>query len=264
MKAVKVVLLGLMAMAAGAQASETVESAALGRLFKSAGVKGTFVLYDVEADRFTVHGRQRADKRYFPASTFKIANTLIGLSSGTVSSVDEVLPYGGKPQRLTQWEQDMPLREAIKVSNVPVYQELARRIGIKRMQEELSKLNYGNGKIGTVIDQFWLSGPLAISAVEQTRFLAKLSQDQLEMNAPAMAATREILLQQKTGDAALYAKTGWTDAPDPDIGWWVGWVRKEGRTYAFALNIDIVKDEDAAKRVPLGRSSLNALGVFPK
>jgi beta-lactamase class D len=260
---VKVALLGLAALAAGAHATETVDSPALARVFKSAGVTGTFVLYDVQADRMTVHNRKRASKRYFPASTFKIPNTLIGLSTGAVSNVDEVLPYGGKPQRLKVWEQDMSLREAIKVSNVPVYQELARRIGMQRMRDELPKLNYGNNKIGTVIDRFWLGGPLAISAVEQTRFLAKLSEDQLPFSASAMAATRDIILQFKTGNAALYAKTGWTDAPNPDIGWWVGWVRREGRTYAFALNIDIVSDEDGAKRVPLGRAGLDALGVLP-
>lgn len=265
MKAGHVAVLALTMLAAclPVRASTTVESAELARIFKQARVRGTFVLYDVEADRFTVHGRKRASQRFFPASTFKIPNSLIGLSTGTVTSVDDVLPYGGKPQRMEQWERDMSLRDAIKVSNVPVYQELARRIGMQRMQEQLAQLDYGNGKIGTKIDQFWLGGPLTISALEQTRFLAKLSQDQLPFSAAAMAATREIILQTKTDNAALYAKTGWTDAPNPDIGWWVGWVRKEGRTYAFALNMDIVKDDDGEQRVPLGRASLHALGVYP-
>lgn len=260
---VKVAFLGLLALAAGAQASQTVVSPDIGRLFKKHGVTGTFVLYDVEADRFTVHAPERARTRYFPASTFKIPNTLIGLSVGAVRDADEVLPYGGKPQRLKQWEQDMSLRDAIKVSNVPVYQELARRIGPARMQEELPKLNYGNNNIGKTIDKFWLEGPLTISAIEQTRFLARLSQDQLPFSPAAMATTRQLILQTKTPNAALYAKTGWADKPNPDIGWWVGWVRKDGRSYAFALNVDIKTDADAARRIPLGRASLAALGVFP-
>lgn len=255
-------LAALLTAAQTATATEVVESTQLARVFKQARVKGTFVLYDVAADRMTVHGRKRANQRFYPASTFKIAHTVIGLSSGAVKDVDQVLPYGGKPQRLKQWEQDLPLREAIKISSVPVYQEMARRIGMERMQTALAKLDYGNGKIGTVIDQFWLGGPLTISAVEQTRFLARLAEDKLPFSPAAMAATRDILLQGKTSDAALFAKTGWTDAPNPDIGWWVGWVRKEGRTYAFALNIDIVKEGDGDKRVPVGRASLAALDVF--
>lgn len=262
-RAASALLAALLAAAASAGATETVESPELAQVFERAGVKGTFVLYDVTADRMTVHAPKRANTRYYPASTFKIANTLIGLSTQTVGSVDEVLPYGGKPQWNKDWERDMSLRDAIKVSNVPVYQELARRIGMKRMRAELPKLDYGNGKIGKSIDKFWLGGPLKISAVEQTRFLARLAEDKLEFSTAAMAATREIVLQAKTGNAALFGKTGWTVAPNPDIGWWVGWVRKDGQTYAFALNIDIVKDGDGDKRVPLGRASLDALGVFP-
>lgn len=264
MKVIKrVVLATLMAAAGSAVATETVESTELARVFEKAGIKGTFVLYDAKADRLTVHDRKRANTRYYPASTFKIANTLIGLSTATVKSVDEVLPYGGKPQWNEDWAKDLSLRDAIKVSSVPVYQELARRIGMKRMQAELPKLNYGNGKIGKVIDSFWLDGPLKISAVEQTRFLARLAEDKLPFPPAAMAATREIAMQAKTPNAALFGKTGWTAAPNPDIGWWVGWVRKDGQTYAFALNIDIVKDGDGDQRVPLGRASLDALGIFP-
>lgn len=255
-------LVGLLVAAANARATEWVDSAAVKRAFKDAGVTGTFVLYDVSADRYTVHNRNRAKVRYIPASTFKVANTLIGLTVGSVANFDEVLPYGGKPQRLEVWEQDMSLRDAIKVSNVPVYQELARRTGHKRMLEQLAKLDYGNGNIGKVVDTFWLVGPLRISALEQVRFQSRLAQDQLPFPKPAMAGTREIMLTEKTDAYSLYAKTGWTDAPNPDIGWWTGWVQKGGRIYAFALNIDIVDDADGQKRVPLGKASLAALGLL--
>lgn len=247
---------------ANAGASEWVDSEQVGRLFKDAGVTGTFVLYDVGADRYTVHNRARAEVRYIPASTFKVPNTLIGLAVGSVASVDQVLPYGGQPQRLAAWEKDMSLRDAIKVSNVPVYKELARRTGLKRMREELAKLDYGNGDIGAVVDTFWLVGPLKISAVEQTRFLTRLIQDALPFPKPAMDKTREIMLTEKADTYSLYAKTGWSDATKPGIGWWTGWVQKGGRTYAFALNIDIVDDDDGQKRVPLGKASLAAMGLI--
>lgn len=47
-----------------------------------------------------------------------------------------------------------------------------------------------------------------------------------------------------------------------EIGWWVGWVRKDGKLYTFALNIDIPDNETGAKRVPLGKAGLQALGVL--
>lgn len=255
-------LAGIVVATANASAAQWADNAAVTRAFKDAGVTGTFVLYDVTADRYTVHNRSRAKVRYVPASTFKVPNTLIGLTAGSATSVDQVLPYGGKPQRLAVWEQDMSLRDAIKVSNVPVYQELARRTGIKRMREQLARLNYGNGATGKVVDNFWLVGPLKISALEQARFQARLAQDQLPFPKAAMAGTREIMLLEKTPTYSLYAKTGWTDATVPGTGWWTGWVQKGDQVHAFALNIDIVDDADGQKRVPLGRACLAALGMI--
>lgn len=257
-------LLATLALTAlgSAHAGTWTDSDEVGQLFKKAGVTGTFVLYDVAADRYTVHNRARADTRYVPASTFKIPNTLIGLTVGAVDNVDQVLPYGGKPQRFKMWEKDMSLREGIKISNIPVYQELARRIGLKRMQEQLGKLDYGNGDTGGVVDTFWLVGPLKISAVEQAGFLARLAQDKLPFPKQAMARTREIALTESTSSYQLYAKTGLADAAPPHVGWWAGWVQKDGRTYAFALNIDLTGPDDGPKRIPLGKASLSALGVL--
>ncbi|MET1076968.1 MAG: class D beta-lactamase [Pseudomonas sp.] len=245
------------------QAVELVESPAVKALFEQAEVRGTFVLYDVASGRFSGHDRWRADTRFIPASTFKIANSLIGLSTGAVDSVDQLLPYGGQPQPLKVWEQDMSLRQAIKVSNVPVYQELARRIGLARMRSNVAQLGYGTGEIGDVVDNFWLKGPLAISAVEQTGFLARLAQGRLPFPAEAQAQVRSITLMEKGSGWSLYAKTGLADSYEPDIGWWVGWLEQDGKLYSFAMNISMPDPADAAKRLELGKASLRALGVLP-
>ena len=71
------------------------DNPALGKLFSEAGVQGTFVLYDVDAQRLIGHDKGRAETRFIPASTFKIANSLIGLAAGAVDGVDDILPYGG-------------------------------------------------------------------------------------------------------------------------------------------------------------------------
>ena len=242
--------------------SNWTESSEVRELFKRAGVRGTFVLYDIDDNQFTGHNQARANERFIPASTFKIPNSLIGLSVGAVKSVDEVLPYGNKPQLFDVWEKDMGLRDAIVLSNVPIYQELARRIGLKQMQESVSILDYGNKDIGTLVDAFWLEGPLKISAVEQARFLAKLAQSELPLSKNIQKTVREIVLLEQGENWQLYGKTGWQNAPDPGVGWWVGWVRKAGRIYTFALNIDIQDSGDASKRIGLGKASLEVLDVL--
>jgi beta-lactamase class D len=239
------------------------DSPEVAKLFDTAGLQGTFVLYDAAANRFSGHRRERAETRYIPASTFKIANSLIGLSVGAVQNVDEVLPYGGQPQRFKEWEQDMGLRTAIRVSNVPVYQELARRIGLERMRAGVHRLGYGNMEVGDVVDRFWLVGPLQISAIEQAQFLARLAQDQLPLSADIQAQVRSIAQLERGDDWILFGKTGWADTYEPDVGWWVGWVRKGDRVYSFALNVDMPNDGDAGKRIGLGKESLRVLGVLP-
>ncbi len=208
-----------------------------------------------------VWNKDRAQQRFIPASTFKIANALIGLNTGAVKDVDEILPYGGKPQRIKEWEHDMSLRDGIKISNVAIFQELARRIGLDRMRDGVSKLGYGNREIGSVVDRFWLEGPLMISAVEQTEFLSRLVNGSLPVKPEAIRAVKEITLIEKTDAFELHAKTGWwVGSTPPEIGWWVGWVERDGKTYPFALNIDILNNDDANKRISIGRDCLKALG----
>ena len=258
----RLVAVAVAILAFPAQATEWIESRAIGELFSSADVRGAFVVYDVEADVYIGHNKGRAEHRFIPASTFKIANTLIGLASGAVASVDETLPYRGPVDPMVPaWKRDMGLRDAIALSNVPIYQELARRIGLERMRGHVKRLNYGNAEIGAVVDEFWLRGPLAISAVEQTRFLARLAQGTLPVPAKHQQSVRDIVLLEQNGTRSLYGKTGWENAPGPGIGWWVGWIDDDGRVYVFALNMDMHGTSDAGRRIELGKASLRALGL---
>lgn len=231
-------------------------------IFHAAKVNGTFVLYDLQTQQLTGYNPERARQRFLPASTFKIANSLIGLSSGAINSVDEVLPYGGEPQLFKSWEQDMSLRDAIVASNVPVYKELARRIGIEKMRQSVSDMTYGNGEVGTAVDEFWLEGPLKISAIEQTQFLARLAKGVLPFPEDEQKAVREITRIEQQEDLAIYAKTGWENASEQRVGWWVGWVQKGENVYAFALNMDMGDASAAPLRIELGKASLKALGVL--
>lgn len=261
-KAVLVVLsAGLLNMNAFAESWVEIEAATA--LFERYGVNGSFILLDVNSERYHVHDHERASKAVVPTSTYKIPHSLIALQLGVVASVDEILPYGGKPQRLPQWEKDMSLREAITMSNVPVYQGVAKKIGRTAMHRSLKQLDYGNQQVGNDVERFWLDGPLVISPREQVDFLARLAEQTLPIQEKHQKAVSDILLIDSESDYRLYAKTGWADSPEPDIGWWVGWVEKGDEHYTFALLIDIEKDADAKVRKPLGIELLKTLRVLP-
>ncbi|MDM7954160.1 MAG: class D beta-lactamase [Cyanobium sp. CZS 25K] len=249
---------------AAAAAEPWREEPAVAALFRQAGVEGTFVLLDGRRGELRGHNQSRAEQRFSPASTFKIANALIGLSLGAVRGVDEVIPYTGEANPfMREWLEPMGLRGAMKVSNVPLYQELARRIGLQRMREAIARLGYGNQQIGTNVTTFWLRGPLAISAVEQTRFLSALAHRTLPFPAQAQRQVAEITRVDSGPGWSLHAKTGWQNAPGAGVGWWVGWVQRGNQITPFALNIAMASAADAPKRERLGRSSLKALGILP-
>lgn len=239
------------------------ESPELAEQFRGAGVEGTFVVLDPRTGELTGYNEARAATRFVPASTFKIANTLIGLDQRAVKDVDEVVGFGGQPQPVKEWERDMSLREAIAMSNVAIYQALARRIGLKQMAETMARLDYGNRQIGSVVDRFWLDGPLQISAVEQVGFLAKLAERRLPVSEAAQVQTQEILLKDKGEGWGLWAKSGWQNYPNEGVGWWVGWASRGGANYPFALNMDMKNADMGPLREKLARSCLKSLGLLP-
>lgn len=235
----------------------------LAQHFASRGIDGCFVVQDVKADKLHVWNAERARQRFRPASTFKIANAIIGLESRVVESIDEVIPYGGTKEFNKAWEQDMNLRDAMKVSNVAVFHQLAKREGLPTIKKYLDEFGYGNGQVGDDIERrFWLEGPLGISTFEQVEFLRKLATAQLSIREQTRDWICESILFKATDDYRIYAKTGWVGPKDPQIGWWVGWVRKGESVYPFSLNVNIKNSSDAAQRAPIGLDCLTSLGVI--
>ncbi len=220
------------------------------------------MLLDASADRLSIYNGARARQRFVPASTFKIFNSLVALEAGVIKDENEVVPYGGQPQRMKAWEQDMDMRHAIRVSNVPVYQELARRIGLPRMRHYLALAQYGNADTGDMVDRFWLEGPLEISAIEQIDFLKRFVQRRLPFSERNITIVRDLLKQEETPQYAMFAKTGWADKYQPNVGWLVGWVERGEKVYPFAINIDMRSDKDAVKRLAVARACLMSLGLI--
>jgi len=244
-------------------APDVEERADLDGVFAENGVAGTFVLHDVASDRLTLVNAKRAATRLVPASTFKVPNSVIALETGVVKDENEIIPYGGRPQPFKQWEKDMSMREAIALSAVPIYQELARRIGLERYKVWLARLDFGNQQTGTIVDTFWLDGPLEISAIEEARFVARLAEGKLDASARAQSIARDIVRLESREGKVLYGKTGWRFSSNPNLGWWTGWVEANSKLTAFSLNIDMPgAATDSPKRVAIGKALLGKLGVL--
>ena len=236
--------------------------------FADRGVTGTALIYDERDDTFLVYDRARAETPFLPASTFKVFNALVALETGAVKDEYEVIHWDGVKRKFDGWNRDHSLASAMKFSAVWFYQEMARRAGAQRMQEWIDKAGYGNRDIGGGIDQFWLSGKLRISAVEQIGFLRRLAHGTLPFSERAQEAVRRITIVNAAPDYVLHGKTGWAPKDDTkgdaDLGWYVGWVERGGRRWFYALNIDMPKGgDDTAKRQLIANSLLQRVGALP-
>src|SRR5574338_1530460 len=106
----------------------------LKQYFEKYKVDGCFALMDNGTGKFTVYNLARyRDSNYLPASTFKIVNSLIGLQTGKIINDSMIIHWDGVKRR-PEWDQDMSMYRAFRVSAVPYYQEDARRIGKDTMQ----------------------------------------------------------------------------------------------------------------------------------
>jgi beta-lactamase class D len=210
----------------------------LQRHLDAAGAEGCFLLYNAEGEPFIRLNPDRADLRYPPASTFKILNSLIALEAGVLKDEHEIIPWDGKKRWLDKWNQDMDLASAYALSAVWFYQEVARRVGLARMAELVSKTGYGNGEIGKVVDTFWLEGPLMISPGEQIGFLRRLYAGDLPFSERSLRIAKAIMLFERGEGYAVRAKTGWAIRNGLNTGWYIGWIEREGGPWYFALNIE--------------------------
>jgi beta-lactamase class D len=237
----------------------------LAKHFADVGTAGTFFGYKVDDYLVIASDKDRSGEAKLPASTFKIPNSLIALETGVVGDPDkDVFKWDGVVRSIEAWNRDHTLRSAIAASAVPVYQEIARRIGAERMQKYLDLLEYGNHDIGGGIDQFWLTGALRIDPVQQVDFVDRLRRGVLPVSKRSQDLVRDILPVTKVGDAIIRAKTGLLGAEigKPSLGWVVGWAEKGSANTVFALNMDCREPRHIADRMKLAQLCLSDIGAI--
>ena len=237
----------------------------LKKYFDKNNVTGTFGLFDNGQGSFTVYNLSRyRDSSYLPASTFKIVNSLIGLQTGIISSENMVIKWDGVVRSRPEWNKDLTMTEAFKVSAVPYYQEVARRIGKDRMQLWLDSLHYGTQKIKTGIDTFWLDNSLKIKPDEELGLVKRLYFSQLPFDKRPQSIVKKVMLQENNANYQLSYKTGWGSGENGDaIGWIVGWIEENQHPYFFVLNVEGKPDTDMTTlRLKMLKGILKQLGFF--
>jgi beta-lactamase class D len=208
-------------------------------ILDSAGVEGVILVFDSNANSFYSNDFEKCSLGHLPASTFKIPNSIIALETGVIDSDSTLIPWDGQPRRLPQWEKDLYFREAFHVSCVPCYQEIARKIGVQRMQENLEKLGYGDMVVdSSTIDLFWLEGESMISPFQQVDFLRRFFRAELPISSRTYSIMKRLMVIEESDSARLSGKTGWSIRNGNNNGWFVGYLETGGNVVFIATNID--------------------------
>ncbi|HEX8351270.1 MAG TPA: class D beta-lactamase [Hymenobacter sp.] len=224
------------------------------KYFEEKGVQGSFLLLDAQTNKYTAYNLGRCREGFLPASTFKIPNTLIGLETGALRDTSEICKWDGVTRDFAAWNSDMTYANALRVSCVPCYQQLARRIGAERYNQWLPKLHYGHLQVTTAtVDTFWLTGTSRITQFEEIDFLRRLQANKLPFQARHQEAVKTLLILSKGKNWTLRGKTGWTNVTGHHNGWLVGWLEQDGHTYFFALNCEPKNNGPATEGFVQGR-----------
>ena len=237
----------------------------LKKYFDSSKVDGCFSLLDNATGEITLYNMKLDTQRVLPASTFKIVNSLIGLETGKITDEKMIIKWDSVNRWNKDWNKDLTMEEAFKVSSVPYYQEVARRIGRDTMKLWIDTLHYGNMNISGPIDSFWLNNALKISPDEQLGLVNELYFDKLPFSKRSQQIVRDVMLQENNTLYKLSYKTGWGfDEKNNTIGWVVGWIEENRHVYPFVTEvISTDKNIDIPKvRMKITKGILSELGFF--
>ena len=227
----------------------------LKKYFDENKVEGCFTMLNNKDGKVTVYNMQLDTIRFLPASTFEIVNSLIGLEIGRITDEKMVIKWDGIKRWNGDWNKDLSMEQAFKVSSVPYFQEVARRIGKDTMQRWIDSLHYGNVKTGNRIDSFWLDNSLKISADEQLGLVKRLYFDQLPFQKRTQQIVRDAMVQEDNTQYQLSYKTGTGfDEKGITIGWMTGWIEENKHPYFFTI---LVKSAD--KNIDIKTVRLNIM-----
>lgn len=212
----------------------------LNQAFETERVTGTIALFDSQDGVLGCSNLKKCQTAVTPASTFKIPHSMVALETGAVEGPDTIMPWNHQTFTNDDWNQDLTFRDAFRLSCVPCYRAIARKLGDATEQEWLNKLGYGNRSIEGGVDKFWLGGGLRISALEQIDFLRRFDGDKLPISSRTADLVRDIMTIDVTESYVLRGKTGSALPPDEpeETLWFVGWLELGERRVFFATLLD--------------------------
>jgi beta-lactamase class D len=216
--------------------------------FKDCGLSGSCTVYDYQNKKWTFSDAKDAERESLPASTFKIINLLIALETGVIKDENEVIGWVGETDTTTygyrpEIYKDLTIKEAYEASAVWVFMELAKKIGRERYLHYLKLCHYGNCDLSEKGVDFWNFGNLAISPIDQIKFLVGIYEGKLPFSARNLEILKRVMVSEQSSKYVIRSKTGWSRLNGKDVGWWVGYVERKENAFFFATRVSKSRSE---------------------
>lgn len=231
-----------------------------------------------QAGEGTVLQEGDCDSRVTPASTFKVALSLIGYDSGYLKDEHEptlafrkgYVDWGGD-----NWKQPTDAVRWMKYSVVWFSQQMTKALGETTLHDYATKFGYGNADFSgdpgknNGLERAWIASSLKISPREQVAFLKKLVNRRIPVSAHAIDMTLKVVEERRiSGGWTVHGKTGAAFPRRADAsfdetrgwGWFVGWAEKGDRTFVFAR---LIQDDRKEPGTPGVRARDAFLGELP-
>ncbi|MGL5329617.1 MAG: penicillin-binding transpeptidase domain-containing protein [Peptostreptococcaceae bacterium] len=188
------------------------------------GINGSAVFYSPDENTYDTYNKELINDQISPYSTFKIINSLMGLSQGFVTSADS--------------KSGITFKEAFKESCVWYYEKIMDSLDKEYVQETLTNLRYGNSDISAWNEEehntFWISSSLKISPMEQVKVLETIFEGKSSFEAKDVELVKEFMLVESNENYCVYGKSG--SAKDTNA-WFTGLIEKDGKRTYFAVRI---------------------------
>ena len=225
--------------------------------------EGSFVLYDLGNDSWSIHDMDHATLRVAPDSTYKIYDALFGLEEGVITPKDSFIAWNGETYPFEAWNADQTLQSAMNSSVNWYFESVDEQLGAANISNYIEEIGYGNENISGDFSTYWMESSLKISPIEQVELLTRLQNNSLGFAPENINAVKDAICLSSSDAGTFYGKTGTGRVDGQDVnGWFIGYIETVDNTYFFATNIGADSDATGGNATEITMSILSDMNIW--
>ena len=225
--------------------------------------EGSFVLYDLRNDVWSIHDIKHATLRVAPDSTYKIYDALFGLEEGVITPQDSFIAWNGENYPFEAWNADQTLQSAMSSSVNWYFQSVDEQLGTTSVYDYIKEIGYGNKNMSGDFSTYWMESSLKISPIEQVELLTQLQNNNFGFAPENINAVKDSICLSSSDAGTFYGKTGTGRVDGQDVnGWFIGYIETADNTYFFATNIGADSDATGGNATEITMSILSDMNIW--